>query len=84
MKFMIFSAKKSNGDDVRDPYVMDFDDLSDAVKHMIDNISRLSNWSVLREDIGTIVYVPTGKIAAWVNFNSREVSYPSSWDWRFD
>lgn len=84
MKFKIYSAKKTNGDDVREPYVMDFDDLSDAVKHMIDNISILSNWSVLRDAIGIIVYVPTGKIAAVVDFNSREVSYPSSWDWRED
>lgn len=59
---------------------MDFETLDDAVKFMVDNGSEFSNWSILRDDIGMVVYAPTGKTAAFVYLNSENVVYPS-WDW---
>lgn len=81
MMFKLHSSeRKAVGFDC-EPVEMDFTSLVEAVKYMVDNSFRFSNWSVLSSDIGFIEYVPTGKIAAYVDLNSREVTY-SSCNWR--
>ena len=79
MKFIIIASNGKNGFPVRDDVFLDFPSVQACAEYVLKNSFKFSNWSILRENITSIVDVASGKYAAFVDLGFDRVTY-CHWD----
>ena len=79
MKFRIIASFGKNGFPVRDDVFLDFPSVQACSEYVLKNAFKFSNWSILSENITSIVNVATQQYAAFVDLGINRVFY-CHWD----
>lgn len=79
MKFRIIASVGKNGFPVCDDVFLDFPSVQACAEYVLKNSFKFSNWSILRENITSIVNVATQQYAAFVDLGLNCISY-CHWD----